>query len=126
MIHYLTPDEIYKINEDVTGHLPYVRDRHLLRSAVLRPMTRMFGQEAYPTLFDKAAALLHSLAHHHLFGDGNKRTATYATIRFLGLNGYQAAWTAEEAYQFVLEVAQGQLDVPEVAQWLRSHTAEAE
>lgn len=122
MIRYLTPAEIYTINEEVTGHRPFVRDRHLLRSAAARPMTHLFGHEAYPTLLDKAAALLHSLAYHHLFADGNKRTATRATIRFLHDNGFNILWTDDEAYQFILEIAQGQHDVPEIATWLAVHT----
>lgn len=121
-IHYLTPAEIYAINEQIVGHRPAVRDRHLLRAAMARPMIQAFGQEAYPTVYDKAAAILHSLAYHHLFGDGNKRTARHATVRFLQQNGLQPTWTEREAYDYILEVAQGKLDVPEIAAWLEIHT----
>jgi death-on-curing protein len=121
-IHYLGPAEIYEIAEQVLGRRPEVRDRHLLRSAAARPMLHAFGQSAYPTLMDKAAALLHSLAAHHLFYDGNKRTATQAVIRFLADNGYQPAWTNEEIYDFVLEVAQNQHNVEAVSAWLNEHT----
>lgn len=125
MIRYLTPAELYSINEEVVGHRPYVRDRHLLRSAAARPMNAAFGQEAYPTIFDKAAALLHSLAYHHLFADGNKRTATRATVRFLRENGLDVTWTEAEAYSYILEVAQGLHDVPTIADWLQDHTVPA-
>lgn len=125
-IRYLTAAEIYSINEDVMGELPIVRDRHLLRSAMLRPMTHAFGQEAYPTLMDKAAALLHSLAAHHLFIDGNKRTATRAVIRFLKENGQRVTWTEADARAFVLEIAQGRHDIPAIAAWLEDHTAPLE
>lgn len=125
-IHYLTAAEIYSINEEVMGERPIVRDRHLLRSAMLRPMTQAFGQEAYPTLMDKAAALLHSLAAHHLFIDGNKRTATRAVIRFLKENGQRITWAEADARAFVLEIAQGRHDIPVIATWLGDHTAPLE
>jgi death on curing protein len=123
-ISYLTAAEIYEIAETVLGRKPDVRDRHLLRSAAARPMTQAFGESAYPTLLDKAAALLHSLAAHHLFFDGNKRTATAATLRFLDENGLAAIWNADEIYQYVLEIAQNRHDVPDIAQWLAEHTRE--
>lgn len=121
-IHYLSPAEIYEIAEAVLGRRPDVRDRHLLRAAAARPMLNAFGQAAYPTLLDKAAALLHALAAHHLFFDGNKRTATQATVRFLQENGLQPAWTEQEIYEFVLEVAQNHHPVESVAAWLAEHT----
>jgi death-on-curing protein len=123
-IHYLTPADLYAIAEEVLGRRPDVRDRRLLRSAAARPMLAAFGAEAYPTLFDKAAALLHSLAAHHLFYDGNKRTATAATTRFLVLNGIQPTWEEQTIYGFVLAVAQNQHDVPAIAAWLAAHTRE--
>jgi death-on-curing protein len=121
-INYLSPAEIYEIAEQALGRKPDVRDRHLLRAAAARPMLGAFGQAAYPTVIDKAAALLHSLAAHHLFFDGNKRTATHATVRFLDENGLQPAWDEREIYQFVLEVAQNQHSVESVAAWLTDHT----
>jgi death-on-curing protein len=120
--NYLTPADIYSIAEEVLGRKPDVRDRHLLRSAAARPMLHAFGEDAYPTLLDKAAALLHSLAAHHLFFDGNKRTATRATTVFLDQNGLDVTWDADDAYQFILEVAQNQHDVPEIARWLETNT----
>jgi death-on-curing protein len=121
-VNYLSPVEIYEIAEQALGRKPDVRDRHLLRAAAARPMLVAFGQAAYPTLIDKAAALLHSLAAHHLFYDGNKRTATQATIRFLDENGLEPAWNEHDIYQFVLEVAQHQHSVDSVAAWLAEHT----
>jgi death-on-curing protein len=123
MIDYLSAAEIYSINEQVVGHPPQVRDRHLLRSAVARPMTRYFGEEAYPTLLDKAAALLHSLAAHHLFYDGNKRTARQATTLFLRNNGMKVTWSEDEAYNYILEIAMHQHDVDDIATWLAAHTS---
>jgi len=123
-IRYLTAAEIYEIAEKTLGRKPDVRDRHLLRSAAARPTTEAFGEAAYPTLMDKVAALLHSLAAHHLFFDGNKRTATAVTLRFLDENGLEPTWNAGEIYQYVLEIAQNKHDVPDIAQWLAEHTRE--
>lgn len=122
-ITYLTPAEIYAIAESALGRKPDVRDRHLLRSAAARPMLHAFGTAAYPTLLDKAAALLHSLAAHHLFFDGNKRTAARAVVIFLERNGLRPTWSAAEGYRFILEIAQNRHDVASVAAWLADHTA---
>ena len=122
---YLTANDLYNINEEVTGQIPFVRDRHLLLSATRRPYMTLFGEEQFPTLYDKAAALLQSLAYHHLFVDGNKRTAIRAVDMFLQANGLQSTWQAREEYDFVLRVAQGQVDIPEISAWVEGHTREA-
>lgn len=121
-IRYLSAADIYSINEAVVGHRPYVRDRHLLRSAARRPTLAMFGEEQFPTLHEKAAALLHGLAYHHLFGDGNKRTAQRAVVRFLEDNGCQIAWDQQEAAAFILEIAQGKQSIEAISAWLQNHT----
>jgi death on curing protein len=123
---YLTPEDIYTIAHEALGSEPAVRDRRLLRSAVTRPYTRAFGAEAYPSLLEKAAALLHSLAAHHLFWDGNKRIATLATTRFLTFNGIQPTWNDETMYHFVLDIAQHKHEVPAIAKWLAEHTTSTE
>ena len=122
MIHYLSAADLYSINEDVLGERPHVRDRHLLRSAARRPTLMLFGEETFPSILDKAAAVLHSLAYHHLFGDGNKRTATRAVIRFLHENGLDVTWESTAAESFILEIAQGRHEVPDIARWLSCHT----
>lgn len=122
---YLTANDLYNINEEVTGKIPFVRDRHLLLSAERRPRMMVFGEEQFPTLYDKAAALLQSLAYHHLFVDGNKRTAIRAVEMFLESNGLRATWQSREEYDFVLRVAQAQVDIPEISAWIEAHTQEA-
>lgn len=123
---YLTPADLYNIAEEVLGREPDVRDRTLLLNAAARPHVRAFGAEAYPGLINKAAALLHSLAAHHLFFDGNKRTATVATERFLIANGIQPTWSEQSIYDFVLAVAQHQHEVDAIAAWLENNTTSAE
>lgn len=120
-VQYLSVSDLYNINHEVTEGHTFVRDIHLLNSAARRPALSLFGEPQFPTLIDKAAALLESLAYHHLFADGNKRTALRAVTAFLQLNGYDIRWDYEAEYAFVLEVAQGKHDVPVIAEWLTQY-----
>ncbi len=124
MVRYLSAADIYVINEEIVGHRPQVRDRRLLRSATDRPLIKIFGEEQFPTIIDKAAALLHSIAYHHLFGDGNKRTAQQALILFLEANGYTFTCKSDEAFGFILEIAQGKHEVEAVSEWLTQYADE--
>jgi len=120
-MHYISSTEIYHINEEILGRKPLVRDQRLLQAAMRRPFVRMFGAEAYPTMMEKAAALLHSLAHDHIFADGNKRTAREAVTRFLNGNGYSVDW--DDADDIILKAARGDADIEEIAAWLTAHCA---
>lgn len=103
---------------------PDVRDHGLLESALARPRASAFGADAYPTIEEKAAALLHSLARNHALVDGNKRLALAATIAFLGINGRALTFTNENAYDFVIAVATGELqDVSAIATVLAQNSA---
>jgi death-on-curing family protein len=75
-------------------------------------------------LIDKAAALMESLAYHHLFFDGNKRTAIRAVALFLERNGLYFDYDAARDAGFILEIAKGEKSVEETATWLASHTRE--
>jgi death-on-curing protein len=90
-----------------------VRDWGLLESARARPATTVFGEGAYPGLFDKAAALLLSLVTNDPLIDGNKRMGFAATVAFPYKNDRELAYGEDEAYDFVISVADG--SVPEVA-----------
>lgn len=96
-----------------------VRDVGLLDSAAARPRSSAFGQEAYPTLALKAAALLHSLARNHALVDGNKRLAWLATVVFLDLNSQRTRLSHDEAFDLVMDVSKGVVDVDEIATRLR-------
>jgi len=81
------------------------------------------GQDAYPDIHQKAAALLDSLARNHALVDGNKRLALAATIAFYGMNGKRLTLGNDETYTLVIDVASGGLDdVPAIASVLRSGT----
>ena len=96
-----------------------IRDLGLLDSACHRPQASLFGQEAYPTLAGKAAALLHSVARNHALVDGNKRLALLATVVFLRINGYILDLTDDEAFGLTMSVAAGQLDAEGICKRLR-------
>jgi death-on-curing protein len=84
-----------------------VRDVGLLDSAAARPRSTSFGQDAYPTMQLKAAALLHSIARNQALVDGNKRLAWLAATVFLDLNGRRPGSTDDEAFTLVVDVAEG-------------------
>jgi death-on-curing protein len=101
-----------------------VRDAGLLESALARPRSSAFGEDIYPSMHGKAAALLHSLARNHALVDGNKRLALAATIAFFGLNGLRLTLSNDEAYDLVIAVSTGELDdVEAIATRLESATA---
>jgi death-on-curing protein len=101
-----------------------VRDVGLLESASARPRSTAFGEDAYPSIHAKAAALLHSIARNHPLVDGNKRLALASSIAFYGLNGFRLTLSNDEAYELVIAVAAGELDdVERIAGRLESGTA---
>ena len=106
---YLQLDDLLKIAERTIGTV-VVRDSGLLESALVRPQASYFGVDPYPTLEEKAAALLHSLVGNHALIDGNKRLGLAAMIAFLGMNGRRLTMTNAEAYDFVMAVATRELD----------------
>lgn len=96
-----------------------VQDVGLLDSAVARPRSSAFGEDAYPDLASKAAALLHSLARNHPLVDGNKRLAMLATWVLVDINGSRPDLSHDEAFELVMAVAEGRLEVPDIARRLR-------
>lgn len=124
---YLTVDELIYINEQIPNSdrihkilkgKQRVRDMALLEAAWGRAMQSVFGADAYPTLPEKAAALLHSVARNHPFTDGNKRTASIAALFMLRVNGMLPAWDAAEALEKITAVAEGKLGAEDFAAWL--------
>lgn len=95
-----------------------VRDVGLLASAAARPQTTVMGEDAYPALYLKAAALLDSIVRHHPLVDGNKRLGWLAAAVFLDLNGAPIDRDDDVAFDLVMAVAEGRLDVPRIAEQL--------
>jgi death-on-curing protein len=120
---HLTLEELLHVADRTLGAPVEVRDHGLLASALARPRATVFGDDAYPSLEEKAAALLHSLARNHALVDGNKRLALAGQIAFLGVNGRRLTLSNDHAYDLVLAVATGELDdVATIAEQLRLST----
>ena len=117
--------EVYEIHKAIikrAGTKASVRDFSLLHSAVERPKATFAGQDLYPTVFSKAAALLQSLCLNHPFTDGNKRTAWITTKRFLRVNGYHLRAERKEAADFMVWVDNKQPELPKISSWLKKHS----
>ena len=107
---FLDLDDLLHVAERTLGAAPRVRDIGLLQSALARPQATALGEDAYPSIHAKAAALLHSLGRNHGLVDGNEPLALAAIPVFYGLNGLRLTLTNDEAYDIVSAVASGQPD----------------
>jgi death-on-curing protein len=121
---HLTTEQTLRIARQAVGGPVHVRDLGLLDAAVHRPRASVLGQDAYPELLTKAAALLHSLARSHPLVDGNKRLAWLATYVFCAKNGVELDPVDDDAYDLVVGVAAGAIDdVGEIARTLATWVA---
>lgn len=109
MTEYLDLADLLDIAVAAVGADVVVSDYGLLESALARPRASVFGQDAYPSLHLKAAALLHSLARNHPLVDGNKRLSWTACRTFLAINGQWISAPEDDRFEFVIQVASGAL-----------------
>ncbi len=108
---------------DASGGSQGVRDRGRLESAFAAMRQEVFGEELYPTIFEKAAVLMRGVIADHPFTDGNKRTGTMSALVFLNLNGQDTSPLNDSALEdFAVKVAVEHLDVPFIAAWLKAHS----
>jgi death-on-curing protein len=128
-VRYLTLSDLLEVHRQVMAqsggaeglmHLP------ALESALAQPQMTFGGEELYPTLVDKAAALGYALIKNHPFLDGNKRTGHAAMEVFLVLNGYEIRATIDEQEHVILQVAASEIDREEFTAWLRTHVVAKE
>ena len=121
MTEYLDLEDLLEIARQAVAKDVVVRDYGLLESALARPRASVFGQDAYPDLHLKAAALLHSLARNHALVDGNKRLTWTACRTFLAINAEWISAPEDERFDFVIGVATGAMsELDEIAAQLRS------
>ncbi len=118
MTRYLDLDDALHVVHRLGFH---VRDAGLLASALARPATTVFGVDAYATLELKAGALLESVARNHPLVDGNKRTAWTLTVLFLWVNGWRHDMPTDTAFDLVVGVAHGEVELDAAAAILRDH-----
>ncbi len=120
---YLGLEDLLHVAQRTLGEVK-VRDIGLLECAAVRPRSTGFGDDAYASVHDKAASLLHSLARTQPLVDGNKRLALAESIAFYGINGLRLNMPNDEAFGLVMAVATGRLDdVEPIAERLQSGTA---
>jgi death-on-curing protein len=117
-IDYLELADILKLGREIIADFR-VREIGLLESAVARPKTYVFGEDAYPTFAQKAAALLHSIARNHALIDGNKRLAWSAARLFCLMNDLDIKMKEDKAYEMVVGVAAGQIEMDELVKILK-------
>lgn len=117
MTVYLTFEQVLAIH-DAVAEPSGIRDAGAIQSAVGRPQATAFGADAYGTIWEKAAALLQSLACNHGWVDGNERTAWVVALTFLAVNGHplDPGFDLDAAEEFMVAVAEGRYtDVADIA-----------
>lgn len=123
---FLTVQEVLAINVAMIqryspGEQIGVKEPGLLESAVHRPQTSVFGKDAYPTIFEKAAALFESLGQNHPFHNANKRTAFTALVIFLRYNGLHFKMNTKKAEDFTVDMVNHQFNFQEIASIIEGH-----
>lgn len=126
VIRFLSEAEVIAVNERIVakyGGLHGVKDLYLLRLAVGRPQMSVAFQDAYKSIFDKAAALFHSIINNHPFLDGNKRTSLFSAILFLEYNDWTVECRRKEAVKFTRKAHNEDYTVEQISKWLKDHSS---
>jgi death-on-curing protein len=120
-VEYLDVEDLLALAAELLGEPVPIRDAGLLASAAARPMATISGEDAYPDLWSKAAALLQSLLQNHALVDGNKRLGWLATAVFLELNGVRVTRVSnDDVYDFVMWATTSGVDLDEIGSRLRA------
>lgn len=118
-VEFLDLDDVVGLAVALLGDPAPIREIGLLGSAVARPQTTAFGEDAYPGIWTKAAALLHSIVNNHALVDGNKRLGWLSTAVFLEINGIEISRASnDDVYDLVIEVAAGDPAIETIAERL--------
>lgn len=118
MTAFLSLDDALLVSREFGFH---IRDHGLLASALARPATTLFGVDAYPSLDRKAAALLESVVGNHPFFDGNKRSGWTLMVALLWLNGFAHDFATDDAFDLVVGVADGSIDLDAAERRIAAH-----
>lgn len=118
--------ELHRLVIETSGGSHGIRDLGALESALAQRRMSFGGEDLYPTVVEKAAALGFSLVQNHPFLDGNKRVGHAAVETFLVLNGFEIAAATDEQEQLMLALAAGDLDRSSFLDWLRDHVRRRE
>ena len=123
-MRHLSRSEVVALHELLIakfGGAAGVRDSAALDSAIAQPLQTFDGEELYPSVIAKAAALGFFLCSNHPFIDGNKRVAHAAVAVTLILNGFEIAATIDDQEAVMLRLASGDMSRAEFAEWLERH-----
>ncbi len=129
MTTYLSPEQVLDLHRRqirLFGGAPGLRERGALEGAVARPQMTFGGEDLYPEIADKAAALMHSLVMNHPFVDGNKRVGAHACILFLLANEMEPIFSPAELTGITLAVARGDASTEALSIWLRQRIRQRE
>lgn len=126
LIRYLNIQEVIAINVAMIkryspGEQIGVKDSNLLESAVLRPQSSAFGDEAYPTVYEKAAAIFQSLSQNHPFYNANKRTAFTALVMFLRYNHIYFKMEQTLAEDFTVDMFNHKYSFEDLTSMIQTH-----
>jgi len=122
---YLEIEEVLAIHDnmiDTFGGRSLVHDFTMLHSAISRSQATFSGEDLYPNIFDKSAALIQSMILNHPFNDGNKRTAITACALFLHKNGWYLSLPKKRTIQFTLDIDSKKITFEQIAKWLKLHS----
>ena len=126
-IHYLSVQEVISINILIIqkyspGEQIGILSQPLLESAVYRPQQSAFGEDAYPTIIEKAAALFESLGQNHSFQSANKRTAFTTMVVFLRYNGYLFKMDTKQAEDFTVAMVEHEYSFENLVAIIKEHS----
>ncbi len=114
--------ELHTLVVEVSGGSMGLRDLGRLEAAIATQTQNVFGEELYPAITDKVAAMIRAIIADHPFIDGNKRTAMLAGLTLLQLNGNSFRVDMGEIEDFAVKIATKHIDVPKISKWLKLHT----
>lgn len=125
MTKYIEIEQVVYLHDQIIEYIggrPGVRDFTLLHSAVERCKATFAGQDLYPDIYTKAAALWHSITMNHAFYDGNKRTGYESMKRFLYINGYEITADKDEIVRMCVSIDNDNLEIKVIIDWLKVNT----
>jgi death-on-curing protein len=114
--------ELHRMQLRTFGGSGGLRDRGALEAAAARPQMTFGGEDLYPDLVAKTAALMHSLVMNHAFVDGNKRVGAMAAELFVGANGYDLDASDDDLTELTLALASGEIKLEALAIWIRQRS----
>lgn len=115
--------QLHKLSIEKFGGSHGLRDFGLLESAVARPYQTFGGEDLYPEIFGKAAAITESIIINHPFIDGNKRTGFLAMFTMLKEDNYRLTVNQEAAYIFTIKISTGEINFEGIVDWLKNNTS---